>query len=358
MVRNEEQKLPRLLKSLENYNFRGVILCDTGSTDGTLNVAREWSKRTGIALEIIMSGEFVNFEYSRNLCRKEIVPHDDDWILLMDADFTLRSMDTALDLAADVNMIQVFPAHDGHPHNALPLLVRQKTFQEQCQYRLWTHEFLDCGKEASFALFNGISLLDHADGASRPEKLDRDVRLLEAWLNSNGTDALRPRALYYLARAYEDRGDVDTAERHYRQHNLIQTMTNYLFYARYRLALLEMKRNGNATETLLHEAVASYDGIFRREPLYYLARFYRMRGDYVRCSIYGNAGLHAPSIDYQRIPLFLEPLIYDWVLEEEYAFCLLKLQHYARARQHFIRVLERVDEKSRERVLEEIKACG
>jgi glycosyltransferase involved in cell wall biosynthesis len=44
ITRNEEKTLPRLLKSLEEFKERGGEVCvlDTGSTDKTVEVAREW----------------------------------------------------------------------------------------------------------------------------------------------------------------------------------------------------------------------------------------------------------------------------------------------------------------------------
>lgn len=44
ITRNEEVTLPRLLKSLDGFKEAGgtVVICDTGSTDKTVEIAREW----------------------------------------------------------------------------------------------------------------------------------------------------------------------------------------------------------------------------------------------------------------------------------------------------------------------------
>lgn len=44
IAKNEEKTLPKLLKSLEPFKARGGVVCitDTGSTDKTVEIAREW----------------------------------------------------------------------------------------------------------------------------------------------------------------------------------------------------------------------------------------------------------------------------------------------------------------------------
>ena len=44
IARNESETLPRLLKSLEHFKDRGgqVYVLDTGSTDDTAQIARDW----------------------------------------------------------------------------------------------------------------------------------------------------------------------------------------------------------------------------------------------------------------------------------------------------------------------------
>ena len=44
IARNEAKTLPRLLASLDNFKAQGgeVVIVDTGSTDNTASIAREW----------------------------------------------------------------------------------------------------------------------------------------------------------------------------------------------------------------------------------------------------------------------------------------------------------------------------
>ena len=88
---------------------------------------------------------------------------------------------------------------------------------------------------------------------------------------------------------------------------------------------------------------------------------YRRNSDYTRCILYGTAAMNLPPIDHNRVPLFIETNIYEWILEEEFAFCLFKAYHFQRALVHFENIkrlhFHNMDHASQMRVDQEIKAC-
>lgn len=334
MVKNEEHALPRLLDSL-NGLVTWVFVCDTGSSDGTRQVAANRSHFQYI-------GEFLDFETSRNQCMdaaRAHVPEDTEWLLLPDADFTLAGARHFVVPDYDINIVRIEPANGGGGiQNALPLLVRKRVFFEQCRYRLWTHEILDCCQTLiTTGYYNGppaFHFVDHSDGSNRPGRLERDIRLLTEWLHRYNetrtaegqawrTD-LWARALYYLARAHEDSGHVNEALSLYQEHDAVQPWTNYRFYGRYRTALIELdlyrKRNQTAgwrrVEDHFIRALGSPfgDGAFRREPFYYLTWLHCELAHWTQCRVWAQAALATPSLDYSRMPLFLEPALYaeEW----------------------------------------------
>jgi hypothetical protein len=219
------------------------------------------------------------------------------------------------------------------------MLIRRTVYFEQCRYRLWTHEYLHCESSATNGFFNGFHYVDHADGKSRPEKLRRDIALLHAWLEQRNETDLRARALYYLARAYEDSQNYTDATQWYTRHNKEpNATTNYLWYAHYRLFRIALMTNASAAhvERAGLRATDQWDGYFRKEPYYFLARYFRLKEDWGRAFRYALTGTHLPAVNHQRAPLFLETDIYDWAMEEEYAYVLFRkgavresLQHYA-----------------------------
>ena len=336
MVKNEEKALPRLLDSLRGF-ADWIFICDTGSTDGTAQVAANRSIFHYI-------GEFHDFETSRNLCMdaaKLRVPASVQWILLPDADFTLEGVRQFEEPQYDINIVRIEPVNGGGGvQNALPLLVRKDVFFGQCRYRLWTHEILDCctavGAGTTTGYYNApaFHFVDHSDGSNRPGRLQRDIALLEEWMrryeethSRNDPDwrnDLWARALYYLGRAKEDAGQGEDALLFYEAHDAVQPWTNYRFYARYRSALIHLdhyrKRNqtegwGRVESHFIQAIGAPFgDGTFRREPFYYLTWLHYELGHWVQCRAWAQAALATPAIDYSRMPLFLEPALFaeDW----------------------------------------------
>jgi glycosyltransferase involved in cell wall biosynthesis len=333
MMKNEALILERLLHSLAPH-AQWLFVCDTGSTDGTQELAaRTWKQN----VETRFIGAFHNFETSRNLCMdaaRSWMPPQVEWLLLPDADFTLGqqpglSSVVMMPREFDLNIMQIRST----PNNALPLIVRASTFFGSCRYRLWTHEVLDCCN-ATTGYYSSLYWVDHSDGSSRPGKLVRDINLLEEWIyhyNKTLSPAERrqdlyARALYYLARAHEDAGHPEQALDLYRIHQLNQPWTNYQFQGLYRMALIKLSlyraqsSNGRLdndwrpVEAALLDAYGGPDGYFRREVLYYLMWMFSELHQWNRCILYAAAGLSAPPVDHSRMPLFLEPEKYEFDL--------------------------------------------
>lgn len=355
MVKNEEAIIERILDSAKGVLADYLVLCDTGSTDKTIAYAKDLYPSDRIHVEQF---EFTNFEDARNECnaavRNWLRQHQSiEWIALADADFTVSQRSTMAKPQHYVNTIQIHAGVAGHPHNSLNMLISRRAFRD-CHYRLWTHEYLECEQPAGH--YDGYYYVDNADGVSRPGKIERDIRLLKQWLTDKNETDLKPRALYYLSRAYEDSGQLSLAMETYEQHNKVQNFTNYLFYAKYRQALIQIKldKSFEQIEKALLAAHSEYDGYFRREPLYYLARMARLKGLINRCILYGTAGMNAPPIDHARMPLFLENAVYEWSLEEELAFCFKSKGQTDRAKWHYKQILEAkpatLDKDSRERI--------
>ena len=388
MVKNEELVIERMLSSAK-HGARFLFVCDTGSTDGTLAIVeRVWRKNYRI-----YSTNFTNFETTRNECNGQARVYLKemrslgvklDYILLADADFVYVERSAPPPPKGggkstfDINIIQIHAGISGHPHNSLNMFIKYDTFIH-CRYRLWTHEYLDCSAAGNVSIghYTRFYYIDYADGKSRPEKLTRDIRLLEGWLRYVNETDLRPRALYYLARAYEDDGQLKAAMQTYERHNAVQVFTNYLFYAKYRMALITMQNtfqdvmNVNLTdprydgvlasadvkvEAAFWQAITEHDGFFRQEPLYWLARYFRQRGYLNKCIVYASAGLHLPSIDHDRMPLFLETHVQEWALREELAYCLKLKGRKEESVEHYKHILasEKLDKETLERIKKEI----
>jgi hypothetical protein len=115
-----------------------------------------------------------------------------------------------------------------------------------------------------------------------------------------------------LARKYESLNLTSKARSYYSKSIQNIPQDPRTFYAMYRMAVIDMK------EDMFLRAYHYYP--HRKEPLYYLARFARTRGNLTECLLYARAGLlvGSPSI-YE---LYVEKAIYLYALKEEFGYCL------------------------------------
>lgn len=90
MVKNEAENLPRCLRALKDLDvFDEIVVVDTGSTDETVEIAREAGARVVIPEDLdslyveTEFGRAINFSKARNITIDEA---SGDWLYLLDAD--------------------------------------------------------------------------------------------------------------------------------------------------------------------------------------------------------------------------------------------------------------------------------
>lgn len=99
IVRDEAARLPRLLASLEGV-VDACVVCDTGSSDDTADLIRSWAARIGIPCRMAHHA-WRDFASNRNLALEEALEsrseglHDCGWVMVADADETIRALDPA-----------------------------------------------------------------------------------------------------------------------------------------------------------------------------------------------------------------------------------------------------------------------
>ena len=89
IIKNESKIITRLLDSLLFF-IDYYVICDTGSTDNTLEVLKEYFKDKSIQGKVIQE-QFVDFGTTRTYALKQCENQpNSDYILLLDADMKLR----------------------------------------------------------------------------------------------------------------------------------------------------------------------------------------------------------------------------------------------------------------------------
>ena len=200
IVKNEERQLPRCLNSVKNHIDYFVII-DTGSTDKTKEIIKEFSK---IVPGELYERKWVNFGYNRTELLK-IAKNKADYFLMCDADeeiVFLKEFDSSK-LDKSKYMIK----YNGNLLYRVPYLIDASI---DWKFVGVTHEYLVTETEKNITVENldTISINDYGDGGSKQNKFKRDIELLENALKQEPNNA---RYMFYLANSYKDIGNYEKA---------------------------------------------------------------------------------------------------------------------------------------------------
>jgi glycosyltransferase involved in cell wall biosynthesis len=227
IVRNEAHIIRRLLESVVGVADEYCI-CDTGSTDDTINVIQSFEKLNGR----VYSEPFVNFEVSRTNALKEAQKSGADYILLLDADMVLQ-FDETFDKAKLKAPIYTLYQESGNGLKYFNVrLVRGDA--KNCSYVGVTHEYFDSAGLAVDEISSGLFIKDVGDGGSKSDKFARDIRLLEQGLIEKPNN---DRYRFYLANSYFDTQQFETAIGHYLQRIQLGGWAEEVYYSLYRIAM-------------------------------------------------------------------------------------------------------------------------
>lgn len=315
IVRNEADRIERCLRSALPY-VSCIAICDTGSTDGTLDKICALAAEYGVK-HATMQCEFENFSQARNQALRMARDARDqglldfDWLLLMDADMELVVADPhAFDCLSNAALpdvaVQMVQKGGTLAYNNTRLLRADQT----CVYRGVTHEYLDV---AADGLLQGAMFVDHADGSNRSNKADRDIKLLTKDLK---TDPHNARSWFYLANSYKDNGQFKRAAKAYEKRIELGGYEEEVWQSIVNRAHC-LKDSGDEAGFVkgLLDAYARRPS--RVEPLYDLARFYRDKPSHQAVStLFSEAGMEVPM---PADSLFVNTYAYDYGCKDEFA---------------------------------------
>jgi glycosyltransferase involved in cell wall biosynthesis len=193
IVKNEEVMLARCLESVKEADE--IVICDTGSTDRTIEIAREYTDK--VYTDYVWND---NFGEARN---HAISKCTGDWILIIDADEILLSTISEIKEIiedADVEGIMCTTIGEGSQEKSESCRIIKK----HIRYIGEIHETPAVRKKKVAEIFIQY-------GSSPAHRLDPDIdlRILEKVAEKENYAV--PRTLYYLAREYYYRKRWDEA---------------------------------------------------------------------------------------------------------------------------------------------------
>ncbi|TRZ39155.1 glycosyltransferase [Niallia circulans] len=328
IVKNESRIIERCLDSAAPI-IDCLSICDTGSTDGTVQIIKNWANVNGKNCTVHHT-PFQNFGYNRTLSVKlaqQTYP-DSDYILLLDADMILQveAGFTKKELAADQYLVMQM-------NNSLKYWnTRLVSARKQWESVGVTHEYWEMKRDVSEIVEIGklttLYILDKEDGGSKQDKFERDKRLLEEAINNNENDKhLKQRYLFYLAQTYYDLQEWDNAIEAYQKRIKEGGWEEEIYYSMHKIGLayeqLSMyfpvgeKADRFLSLALLHLQRAWEFRPSRGEAIYHLARIHRENKHYHICLLYAAEG-KAISFPVDDL-LFVDFPVHDYLFDYELA---------------------------------------
>jgi glycosyltransferase involved in cell wall biosynthesis len=308
IVKDESRIIERCVRSLMPH-IDGAIIVDTGSKDNTVEILEKLFADAGKPLEL-QRVSFENFSQARNaalqLARRSQLPWE--WLLLADADMELVVQEPLrLNGGLSYDVRQRAGSLDYYNRR----FVSCEATGEFCGV---THEYLDV---ASSGRIDTVFFIDHADGANRPEKFQRDIALLEEALKTEMRPGLVERYHFYLAQSYFDSKNWEMAAEHYKIRVGLGGFDEEQWNAQlhYAHAIGNLGRDAE----FVWEILQAYKmRPTRAEVLYDAARFFRERSDNHASLLFSQAGMQIKKPDDM---LFVNDFVYKSGLREEFSIC-------------------------------------
>lgn len=301
IVKNESRVIERCLKSVKDHIDYWIIV-DTGSTDGTQNIIKDYMK--DIPGELHQS-EWVNFEHNRNEAL-QFAKNKGDYLLFIDADEQLIFPENYHwpDLNKDFYFID--SKYSGTTYNRIELVNNHLDWK-------WVgvlHEYLECPNSSSSELLCNVYNMVSTDGARSqdPDKFFKDAALLEKALEKDPNNC---RYVFYLAQCYKDSGQLEKAIKAYEKRITMGGYAQEVFWSLYQIGMLQQQL-GMAPEVFLKSYCKAYLNCpYRAEPLNRMASHFRFAKDYKKGYELTKLAL---SLPYPSGSLFIEDWVYSYNL--------------------------------------------
>lgn len=323
MIKNESKIIRRLIESTLPI-ADAICVVDTGSTDDTVEVLREYFKGFKIPAKVYNGPEHAwkNFGHNRSHSFSAVVDYCAE--LGWDSEHTY-----ALVMDADMQLV-VKPAFQKHDltSNGYKIIQKSHTLEYYNSRFLrighsWkctgvTHEYWDGGQTDSITM-DKIYIADIGDGGCKSDKFERDVRLLSEGLKEDPTNA---RYMFYLAQSYKDNKQLDEAIKYYKMRVKSGGWQEEVWYSMYMLCKLyaELKKLPEMEKWGLR-AYEYYPK--RAECIYFMCRVFREKGMVFKAWHYylvGSAIKRPDDLLFVETDVYSRGFAYERTILNDYIF--------------------------------------
>ncbi|PGZ09388.1 glycosyl transferase [Bacillus cereus] len=353
IVKNESRIMERCLNATKSIvDF--VSICDTGSTDNTPEIIENWCKENEIPGTVHYE-TFKNFGYNRSLAvslAQKTYP-EADYLLILDADMILE-VGPDFDKTSLTEDHYLTLQYDIHIKYWLTRLLKASLPWKSVGV---THEYWDIDRSKVGANYNTrvarletLVVNDPGDGGSKGDKFERDERLLLQGINDpETTPDLHIRYLFYLAQTYYHLNQFEDSIKWYKKRVDAGGWVEEVFYSLLRIGFC-YEQLANRSANKQHEVTDADEkenakrqeeqyvalAVFyfqkaweyrptRAEPLYQLARMYRLKSQNNIALMYALQGKEVPFPKEDL--LFVDYHVYDYLFDYEISISAFYIPH-------------------------------
>ena len=315
IVKNESKIIRRLIESVVDV-IDCYCICDTGSTDNTVEIIETFFAEKGVPGKIPKE-PFRDFGYNRSYALKQCETMDADYILLLDADMIFElgrgvsPADFKRGLTHDV--YHMFQGTDAFYYKNSRIVKNRRGMS----YWGVTHEYVKSPDGSSYSLIekSRAFINDIGDGGSKADKFERDIRLLKKGLEENpGND----RYTFYLANSYRDHGDKDLAIETYKKRIELGGWFEEVWHSYYNIGKC-YKSKGDMVSAI-YWWMEGYQFFPKRvENLYEIITHYRQCGKNQLAYMFYTMALKQMLLNPKPDYLFLQSDVYEYKLDYEFS---------------------------------------
>jgi glycosyltransferase involved in cell wall biosynthesis len=278
MVKNEQKNIVTTLNSLKGY-IQSLVIYDTGSTDDTVKIIREYCAEHDILLRL-KEGVFEDFAKSRNVLLDYCDTFDDiDYILLLDGCDELRNGEKlreilASELDKDIGLYLVVQEwHIKSEKRSInyknPRLLRPR---KGFRYEGSVHESIPVKTDKIHVIDPAVYIYQDRDEDIEKSKsrFKRDEEILLKEHHKNPEDT---RTVYYLAQTYDSLKDnVNARIWHKKRYEMKNGFQEERYISAFRVASLTSEEDG-MTKVMYY--LRAYDICRRVAPVLNISVYYR-----------------------------------------------------------------------------------
>ncbi|MBA2727712.1 MAG: glycosyltransferase [Parachlamydiaceae bacterium] len=313
IVRNEEKIIARCLDSVKDI-VDCISICDTGSTDNTVQIIKQYMQAHGIPGKIY-NHKWKNFGHNRTLSAEAAkqtltslnFPLDNTFLLFLDADM----------------MLQVDPAFSKSSLKMDTYLISQK----QSSYAFYnvrlvraslpwksvgvTHEYWACNTPCREELIQTLLIDDRDDGGFKSDKFERDIKMLKQGLQEEPENE---RYIFYLAQSYICLKQYEDAIKWYNKRIAKGGWIEEVWYSKFMLG--QCYEGLGLWDFALEYYLDAYQfNPDRSETLYQISRYYRLNKQNHLAYLFAKQGSRVPYPHEQRLNISYP--VYSYLFDED-----------------------------------------